>query len=79
MNRWLQRKRPEEHETLTDPAPHGTELSEAQAARRISEEGLRHAQARDPSVREAGRSLRALRTQNGFAADWRAAMLRKGI
>ncbi len=58
--------------------PGSSGLEEAQKAHEISEEGLRHAQARDPSVRAVGRSLRDLRNTNGFAADWQAAMLRRG-
>jgi hypothetical protein len=75
---WPRRYRPKGREPVINGELHGTEMSEATAARRISEEGLRHAQQRDPSVRAAGRSLRDLRARNGFAADWSAAMQRKG-
>ena len=77
MSLWPKRKRAKE-QPVTDDTPHGTELSEAQAARRISEAGLRHAQLRDPSVQAVSRSLRDLRARNGFAADWNAAMQRRG-
>lgn len=55
-----------------------TTIEEARAARRQSEAGLRHAQARQPSVRETAGRLRSLREVNHLAADITTAMHRRG-
>jgi len=75
--RLFRRKPIERLEPVTDEEEHGTSLDEARQARLASELSLRHAQARDPSVRATASSLRVLRARNGFAADWRAAMSRR--
>ena len=75
--RWFRRRRDPSTPEAVVPAP-ATTLAEAQAARRQSEASLRHAQARQPSVRQTAGALRSLREVNHLAADITTAMHLRG-
>lgn len=65
MMRFGRRKRESMQDDRSVPEP--TSLSEARAARRISEAGLKRALARGPEVRAVTASLRDHRRDNHFA------------